>query len=92
MPTKRKQAQPARWKGDGVQDAPEGEAEQAADRAEGKTAIDVAEAAQRSSEDESVDLPRAAGDHLTPEEKIAEVAEEHQEREAAEGRGPRGKL
>ena len=79
MATKRRKAQPAKWKGDEVQDAPGDNAERAADRAEGKTA------------DEAVHVPEAAADALSPEEKIAEVAEEHQARLASEGRG-HGKL
>jgi hypothetical protein len=87
MTTKRRKAQPAKWKGDEVEDAPGDDAERAADRAEGKTAVSVEDAAERSQADEAVDLPEAAADALSPEEKIAEVAEEHRERLASEGRG-----
>ena len=87
MATKRRKAQPAKWKGDEVQDAPGDAAERAADCAEGKTAVSVEDAAERSRADEAVDLPEAAPDALSPEEKIAEVAEEHRERQASEGRG-----
>jgi hypothetical protein len=91
MPTKHKQP-PERWKGEEVEDAPESEAELGAERAEGNTPITVADAAERASDDEAVgDLPRPDHDALTPEEKIAEVAEEHQARKAAGFRG-RGKL
>ena len=91
MATKRHKAQPAKWKGDEVGDAPGDEAERAADRAEGKTAVSVEDAAERSRSDETVDVPEAAPDALSPEEKMAEVAEEHRERQASEGRG-HGKL
>jgi len=91
MPTKHKPP-PERWKGDEVEDAPETEAELGAERAEGNTPITVADAAERAIEDEAVgDLPRPGRDALTPEEKIAEVAEEHRARIAAGDRG-RGKL
>jgi len=93
MATKRRKAEPARarWKGDEVQDAPGDDAERAADRAEGKTAGSVQDAAERSRADEAVHLPEAAPDALSPEEKIAEVADEHRERLASQGRG-HGKL
>jgi hypothetical protein len=91
MTTRHRKAQPAKWKGDEVQDAPGDDAERAADRAEGKTAVSVEDAAERSRADEAVDMPEAAAGALTPEEKIAEVAEEHQARQASEGRG-HGKL
>ena len=91
MATKRRKAQPAKWKGDEVQDAPRDDAERAADRAEGKTALSVEDAAERSRADEAVHVPEAAADALSPEEKIAEVAEEHQARQASAGRG-HGKL
>jgi hypothetical protein len=90
---KRRKHQPEPWKGDEVQEdrrAP-GEAERDADRAEGKSPITVADAAGRAADDDAVDPPTPAQDALSPEEKIAEVAEEHRERLAAEGRG-HGKL
>jgi hypothetical protein len=52
---------------------------------------EVGHAAERSRTDEAVDVPEAAADALSPEEKMAEVAEEHQARQASEGRG-HGKL
>jgi len=93
MARKGKEApQPAKWKGDEVQDAPDGEAENAAERAEGNTAITVADAADRASEDEAVGaLPKPGRDALSPDEKTDEVAEEHRERLAAGDRG-RGKI
>jgi hypothetical protein len=91
MANERRKAQHAKWKGDEVEDAPGDSAERAADRAEGKTALSRADAAERSRADEAVDVPEAAPDALSPEEKIAEIAEEHRERQAAEGRG-HGKL
>jgi hypothetical protein len=84
--------QPAKWKGDEVEDAPDGVAEDAAERAEGNTPITVADAAERSNEDEAVGaLPKPGRDALSPDEKIDEVAEEHRERLAAGERG-RGKI
>lgn len=83
---------PRQWKGDEVEDAPDGAAEQAAERAEGNTPITVADAVERASDDEDLGPPPKPGrDALSPEEKIAEVAEEHQARVAAGDRG-RGKL
>ena len=93
MAKKRKQ-QPEPWKGDEVQEDGRGpgEAERAADRAEGHTPISVADAADRAGDDEDeMELPARKADGLSPEEIIAEVAEEHQERIAAGDRG-RGKL
>jgi hypothetical protein len=80
-----------KWKGDEVEDAAEGDAERGADRAEGHTPITVDEAVERASEDEAIDAPAPARDALSPDEKIAEVAEEHHARIAAGDRG-RGKL
>jgi len=92
MPTKGRKHQPKPWKGDEVGDAPGADAEHAADRAEGNTPISVSDAVERAAEDEAVgDLPKPDRDALSPEEKIAEVAEEHAERIAAGDRG-RGKL
>ena len=92
MATKRDKKVPVRWKGDEVEDAAEGEAERGAERAEGHTPIRTADAAERASDDDAVGtLPRPGRDALSPEEKIAEVAEEHQERLAAGDRG-RGKI
>jgi len=92
MPTKGRKHQPKPWKGDEVEDAPGTDAERAADRAEGNTPINVSDAVERAAEDEGVgDLPEPDRDALSPDEKIAEVAEEHAERLAAGERG-RGKL
>jgi hypothetical protein len=92
MPRKGHKNQPKPWKGDEVEDAPGDDAERAADRAEGNTPITVSDAVERAEEDEAVGtLPRPDRDALSPEEKIAEVAEEHAERIAAGDRG-RGKL
>jgi len=89
---KPEKAQPPKWKGDEVEDAAEGEAERGADRAEGHTPITLDEAVERASEDEAIgELPAPARGALSPDEKIAEVAEEHRERLAAGDRG-RGKL
>ena len=84
--TGRRKAERAKWKGDGVEVGP-ADAERAADRAEGKTAVSVADAAEQARADDAVDLPEPSPDALLPEEKIAEVAEEHRERQASAGRG-----
>jgi len=69
-----------------------GIAERAADRAEGKVALPVADASRRRRDDEAVGpLPDAAAHALSPEENIAEAAEEHKERIASGDRG-RGKI
>jgi hypothetical protein len=88
-----RKAQPAnaKWKGDEVEDAPDDSAERSADRAEGKTAVSAEDAAERSRADEAVDLLHPAADAPSPDEKIAEVAEEHRERLASGERG-RGKI
>ena len=89
---KAQKAQPPKWKGDEVEDAAEGEAERAAERAEGHTPLTLDEAVERASDDEAVGPPPTPSrDALSPEEKFAEVAEEHQERLAAGDRG-RGKI
>jgi hypothetical protein len=90
---KKRKHQPEPWKGDEVQEDGRGagEAERAADRAEGHTPISVADAADRAGDDDEIELPAPTSGGLSPEERIAEVAEEHQERMAAGDRG-RGKL
>jgi len=90
---KKRKPQPEPWKGDEVQEDGRGagEAERAADRAEGKTPLSVADAADRAGDEDEVDLPPPKRDGLTPDEVIAEIAEEHRERMAAGDRG-RGKL
>jgi hypothetical protein len=89
----RRRHQPEPWNGDEVQrdGRASGEAERGADRAEGKVPLTVADAAERAAADEAVDPPAPDPDALSPDEKIAEVAEEHRERQAAQGRG-HGKL
>ena len=92
MPTKGRKHQPKPWKGDEVEVAPDADAERAADRAEGNTPISVSDAVERAAEDEAIgELPTPDRDALSPDEKIAEVAEEHAKRIAAGDRG-RGKL
>jgi hypothetical protein len=89
-PRRKHQSEP--WKGDEVRKdgRASGEAERAAERAEGKSPLTVADAAGRT-DDDAVEPPTPDRDAPSPEEKIAEVAEEHQERQAAGDRG-RGKL
>jgi hypothetical protein len=99
MATKGDPDQPGRWKGDEVEDQPADEAERAADRAEGNEPVSAADEAarreQRRIDAEVVDARRQTkrssppGD---PDEKIAEAAEGHQDREVSAGLPPRGKL
>ena len=94
MARRRRENKPQPWKGDAVAKdggAP-GEAERAADRAEGKSPIAAADAAERAGDDDdAVAPPRPDPDAPSPDEQIADVAEEHRERHAAGDRG-RGKL
>lgn len=70
MATKGDKDRPGKWNGDEVEDAPPGEAERAADRAEGNAPITVAEAAQRRRDDEAVGpLPEPAQNALSPERR-----------------------
>ena len=91
-----KEARQERWHGDAVEEAHPGEAERAADRAEGNRPVHADDEAKRQAEgpleDEPEDRTRHAASGETPEEKIEEAAEEHQEREAAGDRPPHGKL
>jgi hypothetical protein len=85
---------PGRWAGEEVEDTKPGEAERAADRAEGNVAVPVeAPGRAEAPEDEPVDERKRAPSGETPDEKIAEAAEEHQEAEEDHGRQPpHGKL
>ena len=89
-------ARPPRWKGDEVEDAPSGEAEDAADRAEGNSPVRADAESQRLHEDRLDDEPeddtRRVPSTDEPDEKIAEAAEEHRAREADGRRPPHGKL
>ena len=80
---------PGRWAGEEVEHAPPGEAERAAERAEGNATV-LAEVAARDEtlEEEAVDERRRAPSGETPEDKIAEAAEEHREAEQDHLRRP----
>ena len=90
---KRKRHTPQRWKGSAVEDAAATEATRAADRAAGRTSVPAERAAEPEGiEQQPVDsVPRPPSGE-PPDEKIAEVAEEHQERLRSPDRPGRGKL
>jgi len=88
---------PARWRGDAVEERPGGEAERAAERAEGNTPVSAN--AERKKVQEPPDphqqpqrVQRTPQDTADPEQEIAEIADEHQQRRDAGERPPRGKL
>jgi hypothetical protein len=91
---KSRKAQPVRWKGDAVEARPIGEAERAAQRAEGREPIraDVESERLHDSSDARDNPPPRPVRHADPEGEIADVAEEHRERWDAGERPPRGKL
>jgi hypothetical protein len=83
------------WKGDEVEDAPAGTAEEAAERAEGNRPVRADAEAKRAhqpepAEDEPADGRRRTPSGEAPDEKTAEAAESHQE--AGAPRSPHGKL
>jgi hypothetical protein len=93
MTTKRKDQQ--RWKGEAVEARPGDEAERAADRVEGNKPVTAEAEAQRLHHpDFELDRRhrRAARTGDDPDEQTAEAAEEHRDRQAAQGYPPRGKL
>jgi hypothetical protein len=84
------------WKGDAVEQRPGDDAERAADRAEGNEPIraDVEGERLRHGDLQAQPgsaRPRPPGDAESEEDEIAEIAEEHQARDAEE-QPPRGKL
>jgi hypothetical protein len=86
--------QPSRWSGEAVEAKPDGEAERAAERAEGSAPIPAEAESRRlhhpSIGDQSpVPTHREAGD---TEEDLAAASEEHAARREAGERSPRGKL
>jgi hypothetical protein len=86
----------ARWKGDAVEPAPDGQAEKAAERAEGHTPTSGARAAAPErlparSRHQGAARKDGPGDADT-DEKTAEAAEEHRERASSDARPARGKL
>ena len=91
--TKHKNQQ--RWKGEAVEARPGDEAERAADRVEGNEPVRAdAEAQRLHHPDVELDHRRRravrAGDD--PDDQTAEAAEEHRDRQAAQGYPPRDKL
>jgi hypothetical protein len=94
MANKRARHQPPHWKGDEVEPRPGATAEDAADRAEGNQRVRADAEAERLHHAERAEIPepRAAPSDADPEDDIREAAEEHRERQDAEGYPPRGKL
>jgi hypothetical protein len=91
--TKHKNQQ--RWKGEAVEAQPGDQAERAADRVEGNEPVRAdAEAHRLHHPDVELEQRRRrtarAGDD--PDDQTAEAAEEHRDRQAAQGYPPRGKL
>jgi hypothetical protein len=88
---------PGTWKGEAVEETPGAEAEHAADRAEGNSPIPVEVEQERlrstpAAEQQPERTQRRPPSTDEPQEKIEEIAEEHQSRRDAGERPPRGKL
>jgi hypothetical protein len=97
MATRGDKAPAQRWRGDAVEDQPGDQAERAADRVEGNTPLPVSVERERVqappvAEQGPQRVARRARHTGDPEEEIADIAEEHQERRDAGERPPRGKL
>ncbi len=86
---------PGHWKGEAVQERPAGEAERAAERAEGNEPVRADAENERLRHGdlrvEPKDGHRPPPREGDPEEDVSEAAEAHQARDAEE-RPPRGKL
>jgi len=92
---KRGEAQPARWKGDEVEDAPGADAERAADRAEGNSIVRADEEAERrhaSDLGEPVEVSGYARRKPTDDEEIEDLAAERRASREAGVPPTRGKL
>ena len=89
----KKSREPRPWNGQEVEDAPPGEAERAADRAEGNVPV-PARRADRGHvlPEEPQDERRRVPSGLTSDEKQGNAAKEHVEREREGDRPPHGKL
>jgi hypothetical protein len=95
MATNKRKEAAQRWKGDEVEPRPGSEAERAADRVEGNEPVRVDAEARRLHEHSDRELNhrrRRAAAEGDPEDETAEAAEEHRDRQAAQGYPPRGKL
>jgi hypothetical protein len=93
--TTREEGKPGRWSGEEVEDTAPGEAERAAERAEGNAperASDAARPLHEPLDVEPQDQRRRRPSGESPDDKIAEAAEAHREREEEGDRPPRGKL
>ena len=89
---KRREQNPDRWSGQGVERAAPGEAERGANRAEGNTPARAPEeqADPLGSEPEGTRRRNPSGE--SSEEKVADTAETHREDEQAKHRPGHGKL
>ena len=102
MATKGEKREPGRWRGDAVEEAPGVEAEQGADRAEGSAPVRADDEARRQQREREAEPREPAEERgggrsasrggLSPDERIAEAAEEHREHRPPGERPPRGKL
>jgi hypothetical protein len=87
---------PGHWKGEAVEERPGADAERAADRAEGNEPIRADAEDERLRHGDLQAQPRSgrqppASEAASEEDEIAEIAEEHQARDAEE-QPPRGKI
>ncbi len=86
-----------RWRGDAVEARPGGEAERAAERAEGNTPVPADAEREKTQEPPDPDqhplrAQPAPGDAEDPDEEIEEIAGEHKDARNPSERPPRGKL
>jgi hypothetical protein len=91
---KRSQDEQPKWKGQAVEAQPGDDAERAADRVEGNEPVRADAEARRLNDHGDVEPQqrRSAPGTADPEGETADAAEEHRDRQAAEGYPPRGKL
>jgi len=97
MANKKRPEEPAsRWRGQAVERQPGDEAERAADRVEGREPVRADAEARRLGRGSEQDLedqaPAVAAAGSAADDDTEQAAEEHRERQAAEGYPPRGKL
>jgi hypothetical protein len=96
MTKKRKENDQGRWRGAAVEAQPGDQAERAAERVEGNEPVRADAEAERlhhQSDLEAADgQGRAAPAGTNPDDETEDAAEEHRDRQAAEGYPPRGKL
>ena len=95
MTSKHDDKKPRKWRGEEVEDAAPGEAERAAERAEGKTPASAGTLERQRKEPlevEPEDEERRRPSGETPDEKIAEASEAHRDDPGPSRRPPHGKL